>query len=285
VRGANITWLNGFHAMQDFAGLDCAISAAGFNSFHELLHAGVPTAFFAQEKIADEQTRRVRVATERGCALALTTPEEIIKRFREVELRRELAERARRFAPENAAREAAFETLATALPRAALEDAYEIGTEDFFAETARLGVGLEDFANLARPLREVEAAERRELALDFFRACPDVPPAMAARFGKDFCGRFELPPDEDAARVLLTAAAQVTVALAQFNDEAGGRSLLHALGETLGGAQRQEPETYGPLWAAWLEKIYREGGSLSWARARLASNGGPQSETAAPAVG
>ncbi|MGB7926234.1 MAG: hypothetical protein WCF57_23540, partial [Pyrinomonadaceae bacterium] len=55
VRGPGITWLTGFHAMEDFSGLDFAISAAGYNSFHELLHAGVPTVFFAQEKIADEQ--------------------------------------------------------------------------------------------------------------------------------------------------------------------------------------------------------------------------------------
>jgi UDP:flavonoid glycosyltransferase YjiC (YdhE family) len=288
LRGANITWLNSFHAMQDFAALDCAISAAGFNSFHELLHTGVPTAFFAQEKIADEQSRRVRVAAEAGCALALPLLSadaalEVVKRFRDKELRDKLTARAREFAPLNAAREAAYETLATALPRAALQDAYEIGAEEFFAETARLGVALEDFANVTRPLRNIEAEERRELALEFFRACPNVAPAMAARLGKDFCGRFAPPADEDAARALLIAAARVTIALAEFNDETGARALLHALGERLN--EGAEAEQAGRVWAAWLEQIYREGGSLSWARARLANNnGGPQFETAAPAV-
>ena len=290
VRGANITWLNGFHAMQDFAALDCAISAAGFNAFHELLHAGIPTAFFAQEKIADEQSRRVRTAEEAGCALALPAlaadnVREVLHRFRDKELRRELTTRAREFVPENAARAAAYETLANALPRAALEDAYEIGTEEFFAETMRLGVSLEDFNNVTRPLRNVEAAERRELALDFFRACAPVSPALAARFVKDFCGRFELPEDEDAARALLTGAARLVIALSAFDDETGARAIIHALGETLAETQRQEPAGSGELWAAWLEKVYREGGSLSWARSRLMQGDGPASETAAPAAG
>lgn len=288
VRGANITWLNGFHAMQDFAALDCAISAAGFNSFHELLHAGVPTAFFAQEKIADEQSRRVRAAEEAGCALALPLLDadavrEVINRFRDKKLRVELAAKACGFVPENAARAAAYETLATALPHAALADAYEIGTEDFFAETARLGVALEDFNNITRLLRNIEADERRELALEFFRACPDVPPALASRLGKDFCGRFAPPENDAAAHALLTGAAQVTVALAMFNDETGARALLHAGGENL--ADAGDAEQTARLWAAWLERIYLEGGSLSWARARLAQNGGPQQETVAPAAG
>ena len=290
VRGANITWLNGFHAMQDFAALDCAISAAGFNAFHELLHAGVPVAFFAQEKIADEQSRRVRVAAEAGCALALpalaeTAVREVVNRFRDSGLRDELAVRARAFVPENAAREAAFETLAKALPRAALADAYEIGTEEFFVELARLGVGLEDFANITRLLRNLEATEQRELALDFFRACPQVSPAWASRLGKDFCGRFEAPEDEAAGGSLLTGAARVTVAVGAFGDETGARALIHALGDTLDETERKQPERQAQAWAAWLEQIYQDGGSLSWARARLAQNGGPPPETAAPAVG
>jgi predicted glycosyltransferase len=274
-RGPNVTWLTGFHAMQDFAGLDFAISAAGFNSFHELLHAGVPAAFFAQEKIADEQSRRVRAAAERGCALALDSLDAeavraVVGQFRDRVRRAELSARAREFVPANAARDAAYEALAVVLPRAALEEAWETGREEFFVETAQLSVTLEDFANVTRGLRRVDAGERRELALAFFRAVAGLPPAVAARLCKDFCGQFAPPPDEDAARELLEAAAPLVCALARFDDEPGARALVHALGATLDETQRAAPHVHAATWADWLRDLHRAGGSLSSARARLA---------------
>jgi hypothetical protein len=177
--------------------------------------------------------------------------------------------------PANAARDAAYEALAVVLPRAALEEAWETGREEFFAETAQLCVTLEDFANVTRPLRRVDAGERRELALAFFRAVAGLPPAPAARLCKDFCGQFAPPTDEDAAQSLLAAAAPFVRALAQFDDEPGARMLVHALGATLNETQCAAPETCATRWAGWLRDIHRAGGSLSSARARLAQGAWP----------
>ncbi|OYT69813.1 MAG: hypothetical protein CFK52_12935, partial [Chloracidobacterium sp. CP2_5A] len=70
-RGPRVTWLTEPLAVEDFAGLDAAISAAGFNTTYELLALGVPTALFAQEKIADDQAARAARAAAAGAALAL----------------------------------------------------------------------------------------------------------------------------------------------------------------------------------------------------------------------
>ena len=53
---------------------DFAISAAGYNTFHENLHAGLPTIFVANENPEqDEQWRRAHFAELRGMALAART--------------------------------------------------------------------------------------------------------------------------------------------------------------------------------------------------------------------
>lgn len=54
-----------------FPGLDCAVSAAGYNAYEELLAAGVPTVFWAQAKGMDRQDERVRLGAEHGWHLAL----------------------------------------------------------------------------------------------------------------------------------------------------------------------------------------------------------------------
>lgn len=57
-----------------FPACDGAISAAGYNTFHELLAAGVPSAFFGLEKIADDQAARVARYAVRGACLSLALP-------------------------------------------------------------------------------------------------------------------------------------------------------------------------------------------------------------------
>ncbi|MGE0489870.1 MAG: hypothetical protein AB7S38_11750 [Vulcanimicrobiota bacterium] len=53
-------------ASRFFPGLDAAISAAGYNSYQELLAARVPTLFFAQVKGMDRQDQRVAHGLEAG---------------------------------------------------------------------------------------------------------------------------------------------------------------------------------------------------------------------------
>ena len=68
--GERLTWWSEPGVARFFGACDAAISAAGYNSFHELLYARVPTAFFAQAKIADDQAGRVARALDAGAALA-----------------------------------------------------------------------------------------------------------------------------------------------------------------------------------------------------------------------
>jgi len=49
-----------------FDGVEVAFSAAGYNTYQELLAASVPTAFFAQRKGMDCQDERVRLGVEQG---------------------------------------------------------------------------------------------------------------------------------------------------------------------------------------------------------------------------
>lgn len=84
-----------------FTACDAAIAAAGYNSFHELAAAGVPTAFFGLEKIADDQDERVqRLAARGGClrlAYPLSPPEvtDALRSLLRVEVARALSAAAR----------------------------------------------------------------------------------------------------------------------------------------------------------------------------------------------
>ena len=61
--GPRMTWFDSPNVWRYFAAVDAAISAGGYNTFHELLFAQVPSAFYAQPKIADDQLRRIQEAS------------------------------------------------------------------------------------------------------------------------------------------------------------------------------------------------------------------------------
>ncbi len=63
---SNIVPLTDPDVRQYFGGLDLAISAAGYNTYEELLAAGVPTAFFGQVKGMDCQDERVQIGVKNG---------------------------------------------------------------------------------------------------------------------------------------------------------------------------------------------------------------------------
>ena len=280
LRGPNITWLTGFHAMEDFAGLDLAISASGYNSFHELLHAGVPSIFFAQEKIADEQSRRRRAAVEAGCALALDLDDhaasdaEAIRRtvalLRDADRRAALSEKAREFVPTNDARDAAFEALATLLPTPALEEAFEMGTPSFFVSLARHGVELDDVERALKHLARAEgldAEERRELILRLIRE-PGVNGRLAMRAFQAFARHFNPPLTEEEAEALFDAAQRVVRSAASFENESATLELLRML-------PRDEAHTTAPpelaaALCAFFDALHANAESIWRGRAILA---------------
>lgn len=60
-----------------FRGIDWAISAAGYNTYQELLAANVPTAFYAQAKGWDCQSERIQRGFEQGWNLVLPSLDSI----------------------------------------------------------------------------------------------------------------------------------------------------------------------------------------------------------------
>ncbi len=67
--GKNLCWYTETGLSPYLMGCNFAISAAGYNSFNELLHLGVPSIFYAQPKIADDQAERIENAAKAGACL------------------------------------------------------------------------------------------------------------------------------------------------------------------------------------------------------------------------
>jgi UDP:flavonoid glycosyltransferase YjiC (YdhE family) len=59
-----------------YAALDGAVSAAGYNAFHELVRFGVPTLFVPMRRDTDDQAARARYAAQAGVGLAVDGPED-----------------------------------------------------------------------------------------------------------------------------------------------------------------------------------------------------------------
>jgi hypothetical protein len=240
IRGARRTWITDFGAAADFSGLDFAISAAGYNSFHELLHAGVPTIFYAQAKIADEQSRRVTAAVDRGCALELTineqgTPDpqqlqEAITQMLDVAVRERLGSTARAFVPRNWAREAAVEVLATLVSRSTLEDALELGTPSFFREMTRRGVEFELLQAVLGLLeaKDLDGSERRDLILEVTEALENHQ-EVGLRLFIAWARRLPTVSNLDDAEILVETGLAVVKALIVFDDERGAQAVLRLL--------------------------------------------------------
>lgn len=100
-----------FPLSEHFSAFDCAVAAAGYNSFHESLRLGLPTLFVPNTGTAlDDQAARARHAAESGWALCADTladdrsgsaVEELLARGPS------LADAARRADPGNGAADAA----------------------------------------------------------------------------------------------------------------------------------------------------------------------------------
>ena len=103
----NVIWLTNENAFEMMPGFDAAISAAGYNSFHELLYAGVPTLFIPQSKWADDQFQRANKAKETVAAAAFEKLPEaaelqnFIEKWRKGETSRFLSQNAQKLVPKN----------------------------------------------------------------------------------------------------------------------------------------------------------------------------------------
>ncbi len=119
----SVTWLAHGSAAELMAAFDVAVSAAGYNSFNELMHFGVPTVFIPQEKWADDQKARAERAARAGAAVVLDSCadggalRQIIERFRDPAQRLSASHLARNLVPRNHAGDAASALLDLLIPR------------------------------------------------------------------------------------------------------------------------------------------------------------------------
>ena len=137
--GPGRTFFTGHDLAEHLAAVDVAVCAAGFNTIHELLFAGVPTLVIPQSKIADDQMARAQRYAARG-ALRVTTRDDVKADLAALldddAVRSVLSASARRAMPQNHARDAAREVLSLVLAPSLLKAA-DATLSDAFVAAAR----------------------------------------------------------------------------------------------------------------------------------------------------
>jgi len=108
----DVPCLSGFPISRYFRAFDFSVSAAGYNSFHEVLSYGLPTIFIGNpRKYMDDQGARAEFAAKHGAAaVSGSTPREIaaaLAAIMDADQRGAMAEAARRMSRPNGARAAA----------------------------------------------------------------------------------------------------------------------------------------------------------------------------------
>ncbi len=170
--GPNRVWWTTPDLAAHLRAFDAAISAAGFNAVHELLHAGVPTIFVPQDKIADDQDGRVDAYVARGAALRAALSADSLSRAVERLAKADLSAMsaaARAAVPDNHARDAAAEILQLCLPAAVLEQAREELNDETLAVAQGHDIVLGDLVDLAvalDPRAPAAGPDRSRLELD-----------------------------------------------------------------------------------------------------------------------
>lgn len=143
-RGEGLVWMDRYVPMELFPAFEAAVSAGGYNAFHELLYAGVPTVFLPQPRLADDQVARVEKAVAAGAGRLARTLEEVPLLLEHPGS----PEAARALIPKNGARSAAARLLALVLPPDDVQMAVEAFPPGLLAMPA---------ARTLHPLRLLEA--------------------------------------------------------------------------------------------------------------------------------
>ena len=111
IHGDRVTWLSNENAIEFATAFDVAVAAAGYNTFNELMHYGVPAVYLPQEKWADDQRARAERAARAGAAIVLdsngTGLRQAIEKFCDPAQRLSASRSAHNLVPRNHASEAA----------------------------------------------------------------------------------------------------------------------------------------------------------------------------------
>jgi hypothetical protein len=112
LRGDGITWITRYAPVELLPGVDAAVAAAGYNTFHELMHLGIPTVFLPLPRIADDQRARAQRAVDAGAATLAASVDDVADLLDDPGD----PEAARALVPRNGARAAAIQALRGVVP-------------------------------------------------------------------------------------------------------------------------------------------------------------------------
>ena len=113
VRRRGVRYLSAFPNARYFNAFDFVVSAAGYNSFHEILHHGLPGIFLPNDnQKVDDQRARASYAEAEGAGVCVPRGAEsalpsYMAAMLDPAMRRLVGRRARSLCPKNGAREAA----------------------------------------------------------------------------------------------------------------------------------------------------------------------------------
>ncbi|MBC8138555.1 MAG: UDP-glucosyltransferase [Fibrella sp.] len=127
----NVTWTRRPLMASCFRAFDVAVTAGGYNTVAELLHAGVPCVFLPQPRSHDDQGARVSLCVERGAGVLPETDSvdaiaAAVSELVEPAKRAVASEQAQSLVPVNDALLAAEESLALLVDRDAIERASDL---------------------------------------------------------------------------------------------------------------------------------------------------------------
>jgi predicted glycosyltransferase len=223
VTARSTTWWQTPDLAEHLAGVDAAISAAGFNSVHELMFAGVPTIFAPQEKIADDQAARANAAADAGAALVIASGDDAgavvgalsaaLTRALDDSERETIAHHARALVPDNCARDAAAALLSLALPELEVKRARDALVDASLARAASLGAPLTEVVDVALSLwdRADESSLARALAVLERAEAANIARPVVARVASALSKKARLKDGDDglgpAIDALLSSSA------------------------------------------------------------------------------
>ncbi len=121
--GPRLLWFTDPGVVRYFPACDAALSAGGYNTFHELLYMRVPSLFFAQEKVADDQAERIREAAALGACRLLPSLDDAPSALENIlvpEVAAQMRAQCEVFLPTNGASRCARALLSSVYPDEAL---------------------------------------------------------------------------------------------------------------------------------------------------------------------
>jgi predicted glycosyltransferase len=280
IRGPRTTFVEGPGLGRSMRAFDLAICAAGYNTWHELMLAGVPALFVPQEKIADDQDLRARRAVDAGAAalLDLEDPKAIraaIDRHRDPAVRAAASDAARSLVPRSHARDAAAELLRLVLPGHEVDAAEDLVTDELLAAT---GPRIDAYLALLRALAGGgDLRGESTVAIEAFDALGTLPGTSADRFVELVVRKLPAATIAERAQaiVALVAAfrpfgdwAGALILLAQVERQAGARAFVGKLVPFLSRLRERGADLYAGIaelarGAATAEPAAVEDGAIS----------------------